>query len=53
MKAVEPVIDAYKKDMVSKGYKEAEVDGWLKYIKERIPYWTKEEKQKGIAAPFM
>lgn len=53
VKAEEPVIDAYKKDMASKGYKEADVDGWLKYIKERIPYWTKEEKQKGIAAPFM
>jgi hypothetical protein len=53
VKAVEPVIDAYKKDMVSKGYKDSDVDSWLKYIKERITYWTKEEKQKGIAAPFM
>jgi len=52
-KAVEPVFDTYKKDMGSKGYKEADVDGWLKYIKDRIPYWTKEEKQKGIASPFM
>jgi len=53
VKAVEPVIDAYKKDMVSKGFKEGDVDSWLKYIKERIQHWTKEEKQKGIAAPFM
>jgi TRAP-type C4-dicarboxylate transport system substrate-binding protein len=53
VKAVEPVIDAYKKDMASKGFKEADVDGWLKFIKERIQYWTKEEKQKKIASPFM
>ena len=53
VKAVEPVIDAYKKDMASKGFKEADVDGWLKFIKERIQYWTKEEKHKKIAAPFM
>jgi TRAP-type transport system periplasmic protein len=53
VKAVDPVIDAYKKDMVSKGFKEADVDNWLKFIKERIQYWTKEEKQKKIAAPFM
>ncbi len=51
-KAVEPVIADYKKSMVSKGYKEAELDGWLKYIGERIEYWKKEEKQRGIAAPF-
>ena len=36
IKAVEPVIADYKKNMVSKGYKEAEVDGWLKYIKETV-----------------
>ena len=52
VKAVEPVISAYKKDMVSKGHKEAEVDGWLSYIKERTEYWRKQEKQRKIAAPF-
>jgi TRAP-type C4-dicarboxylate transport system substrate-binding protein len=52
IKAVEPVIESYKKDMVSKGYKEAEIDGWLKYIKDRVEYWKKEEKQRKIPAPF-
>jgi TRAP-type C4-dicarboxylate transport system substrate-binding protein len=52
VKAVEPVIASYKKNMVSKGYKEAEIDGWLKYIDERIVYWGKVEKQKKIPAPF-
>jgi TRAP-type transport system periplasmic protein len=52
IKAVEPVIVAYKKDMVSKGFKAAEVDSWIKYIKERISFWAKEEKRRGIPSPF-
>jgi TRAP-type C4-dicarboxylate transport system substrate-binding protein len=52
IKAVEPVILTFKKDMVSKGFKQTEVDSWLNYIKERIEYWKKEEKKRGIAAPF-
>ncbi len=51
-KAVMPVIDSYKKDMAGEGHKEAEVDGWLTYIRERIGYWSKEEKQRKIPAPF-
>jgi TRAP-type C4-dicarboxylate transport system substrate-binding protein len=52
IKAVEPVIAEYKKTMVSKGHKEAEVDGWVKYIKERIEYWHKEQKKRGIPSVF-
>ncbi|HEX9911049.1 MAG TPA: hypothetical protein VGA86_09195, partial [Desulfatiglandales bacterium] len=52
IKAVEPVIAAYKKDMASKGFKEAEIDGWIKYIKERVEHWRGEEKRRGIAGPF-
>ena len=52
LKAVEPVIGDYKKNMVAKGYKESEVDDWLKFIKERIGYWSKEEKQRKIPSPF-
>lgn len=52
IKSVEPVIADYKKNMVSKGHKEAEVDGWVKYIKERIDYWHKEQKKIGIPAAF-
>jgi len=51
-KAVEPVIGEYKKSMASKGYSEAEVDGWIKYIKERIAYWHKEQKAKKIPSAF-
>ena len=52
VKSVEPIIGAYKKNMASKGHKEADVDGWLKYIAERIEYWKGQQKQKGVAAPF-
>jgi len=47
IKAVQPIFAAYKKNMVSKGFKEADVDGWLAYIKERIAYWKAEEKKRG------
>jgi TRAP-type C4-dicarboxylate transport system substrate-binding protein len=41
--AVEPVIDNYVKNMVAKGYSEAEVKGWIKFLRERIDYWTKKQ----------
>jgi hypothetical protein len=49
---VEPVIAAWKKDMVGKGYSAATVDSWISYIKERIEYWRKQEQQRKIASPF-
>jgi len=52
IKAVESVIGDYKKSMASKGYKEAEVDEWLKHINERIAYWKKEQKNRALASPF-
>jgi len=52
IKAVQPVIGEYKKSMVPKGFKEAEVDDWLSFIKERIAYWQKEEKARKVPAPF-
>ena len=52
-KVVEPVIGQYKKDMVSKGYKEADVDSWLKFIGERISYWRAEEQKRGIPNPYV
>jgi TRAP-type C4-dicarboxylate transport system substrate-binding protein len=52
VKAVEPIFGDYKRNMAAKGYKESEVDGWVKYIKERIGYWHKEQKRRGIPAAF-
>lgn len=39
--AVQPVIGAYVKRMVEKGYEESEVRGWTYFIKQRIDYWKK------------
>ncbi|MHB8092284.1 MAG: TRAP transporter substrate-binding protein [Syntrophales bacterium] len=52
-KAVEPVISDYKKAMQKQGHSAAETDSWMKFIAERIDYWTKQEKKKGIATPFL
>jgi TRAP-type transport system periplasmic protein len=52
VKAVEPVIGEYKKDLASKGYKEQEVDSWISYIKERIEYWKTQEKAKNIPTAY-
>ena len=52
-KAVQPVIVKYKEGMVSKGYNEADIDSWLKFISERINYWKMEEKKRGIPNPYI
>jgi TRAP-type C4-dicarboxylate transport system substrate-binding protein len=52
VKAVEPVIDDYKKDMVSKGYKAEEVDGWVSFLRERIVYWKGQEKARNIPTAY-
>jgi TRAP-type transport system periplasmic protein len=52
IKTLEPITASYKKNMAGKGFKGVDIDGWIKYIKERIEYWRGEEKKRGIAAPF-
>jgi len=52
VKAADPVIGDFKKDMVSKGYKPAEVDGWLSFIRERIEYWKGQEKAQKIPTAY-
>lgn len=42
-KAAEPVVAAYVKRMVEKGFPEAEVQGWLSFLRERIDYYTKKQ----------
>ena len=39
----EPVIEGYVKDMISKGYSEKEIRGWIAFLRERIKYWTKKQ----------
>jgi hypothetical protein len=52
IKAVEPVIADYKKDVVSKGQKAADVDTWLAFVKERIEYWKGQEKAQKIPTAY-
>jgi TRAP-type C4-dicarboxylate transport system substrate-binding protein len=51
-KAVEPVIDNYIKDMQTKGFKKSELEEQLKYIRERIAYWSKQEKDRQLKSPY-
>jgi TRAP-type C4-dicarboxylate transport system substrate-binding protein len=41
--AVEPVIDNYVKTMMGKGFSEAEVRGWIKFLRDRSEFWTKKQ----------
>lgn len=52
IKAVEPVIADYRKDMVAKGFSAEEVNGWIKFIKERIEYWKGQEKARKIPTAY-
>jgi len=49
---MQPVINDYKKDLSSKGFKAAEIDQYLNFVKERIEYWTKQEKAKKIPTSY-
>ena len=48
--AVQPVIDDYKKGLESKGFKSAEIDEYINFVKNRIPYWRNKEKELGVKA---
>jgi len=52
VRAVQPVIADYKKDLVAKGYKEQEVDTWINFIKERTEYWKAQEKARKIPSVY-
>lgn len=44
------VVANYAKELVSGGYKQAEVDAHFAFIQERIKFWA--EKEKGIPKAF-
>ena len=50
-KAVAPVIEKYVSDMKRKGYPEAEIRGWISYLRERIDYWTAKQADYHISSP--
>jgi TRAP-type transport system periplasmic protein len=52
-KAVEPVIDAFMKEMEGKGYKRSDMEEQLKFIHDREAYWTKQEKDRKLKSPYV
>jgi len=48
--AVEPVINNYIKNMVGKGFSETEVKGWIKFLRDRVDYWTKKQIASRISS---
>ena len=51
IEATKPVMEDYVKKMVSSGYSESEVRGWLKYLDDRIKYWTAKQIELHIMSP--
>jgi TRAP-type C4-dicarboxylate transport system substrate-binding protein len=49
--ATRPVIEAYVKKMAGSGFAESEVRGWIKYIEDRIEYWTAKQIELRIKSP--
>jgi TRAP-type C4-dicarboxylate transport system substrate-binding protein len=52
IKAVQPVIADYKKDLAAKGHKAADIDEWIGFVNKRIQYWKGEEKAKKIPTSY-
>jgi len=52
IKAARPVIEDYKKDLISKGYKAQEIDEWISFIDKRIVYWKGQEREKKIPTAY-
>ena len=50
-KAVSKVFDDYTKTMVKKGFSEAEVKGWIAFMRERLDYWTQKQMEYKIPSP--
>lgn len=49
--AAKPVIEDYIKKMAGSGFAESEVRGWIKYLEERIEYWTAKQIELRIKSP--
>jgi len=49
--ATAPIIEDYVKSMAAAGYPEAEVRGWLKFISDRMDYWTQKQISLFIKSP--
>ena len=47
-KKADIVISIYRANMLSKGYTDAQMDTWFKFIKERTTYWLDQQIKLGI-----
>ena len=52
IKAAEPVVGDFRKDLTAKGFTAAEIDNWISFIKDRIEYWKEQEKAKKIPTAY-
>jgi TRAP-type C4-dicarboxylate transport system substrate-binding protein len=52
IKAVQPVIADYKKDLAAKGHKAGDIEDWIGFVNKRIQYWKGEEKAKKIPTSY-
>jgi len=52
IKAVDDVVADYKKDLMAKGFKAADVDAWIAFVKERIEYWKGQEKAPKVPTVY-
>jgi TRAP-type C4-dicarboxylate transport system substrate-binding protein len=50
--AVQPMLGTYRKDLISKGYTDKDVDSIITFVKERIEYWRKIAREKKIDTPY-
>jgi TRAP-type transport system periplasmic protein len=48
----QPVIEKHIKELEAKGHKRAELEGYIKFITERVPVWSKKEKELKVASPY-
>ena len=51
-RAVEPVIEQHMKELEAKGFKRSETGEYLTFIRERIDYWAKQEKERKIPVAY-
>jgi TRAP-type C4-dicarboxylate transport system substrate-binding protein len=52
-KAVEPVVQNYLTTMEAKGFKKTDMEEQLKYIHERIEYWSRQERDRRLKSPYL
>ena len=50
--AVQPVTQEFRKNLQDKGYTDKDIDNLINFVKERINYWTKMQKDRKIPTAY-